>query len=179
MRTNRTNLFLRGKIKTLNSLKKIASRLKKQGKKIVFTNGCFDILHYGHAKYLEDAKRKGDILIVGVNSDQSVRRIKGNKRPILNEKDRISLIAALGSVDYTLLFNGDTPIKVIEALKPNILVKGADWGKGNIVGEDIVSKSGGKVVRMKLVKGRSTSNIIKKLMGSELFFNPYIMHDKK
>ena len=152
MRTNRTSPFLRGKIKNLNSLKKI-----------VFTNGCFDILHYGHAKYLEDAKRKGDILIVGVNNDQSVRRIKGNKRPIVNESDRISLIAALGSVDYAVLFNEDTPIKVIEALKPNILVKGADWEKGNIVGEDIVSKLSGKVVRIKLVKGRSTSNIIKKI----------------
>lgn len=163
MRTNRTSPFLRGKIKNLNSLKKIVSRIKKQGKKIVFTNGCFDILHYGHAKYLEDAKRKGDILIVGVNNDRSVRRIKGNKRPIVNESDRISLIAALESVDYAVLFNEDTPIKVIEALSPNILVKGADWEKGNIVGEDIVSKLGGKVVRIKLVKGRSTSNIIKKI----------------
>ena len=163
MRTNRTSPFLRDKIKNLNSLKKIVSRLKKQGRKLVFTNGCFDILHYGHAKYLEDAKRKGDILIVGVNSDQSVRRIKGNKRPIVNESDRISLIAALESVDYAVLFNQDTPIKVIETLKPNILVKGADWKKGNIIGENIVSKSGGKVVRIKLVAGRSTSSIIKKI----------------
>jgi len=164
MRTNRTNPFLRNKIKALNPLKKIVSRLKKQGEKIVFTNGCFDILHYGHAKYLEDAKRKGDILIVGVNSDQSVRRIKGNKRPIVNERDRISLIAALESVDYAVLFNEYTPIKVIESLKPNILVKGADWKKGNIAGEDIVSKLGGKVVRIKLVEGRSTSGMIKKIV---------------
>lgn len=165
MRTDRTGFFLKDKIQNLNSLRKIVSRLKKRGKRIVFTNGCFDILHYGHAKYLEDAKRKGDILIVGVNSDASVKRIKGNKRPIINERDRISLIAALESVDYALLFNEDTPLKVIESLKPDVLVKGADWEKGNIVGQDIVSRLGGKAIRIKFIKGRSTSHIIKKIAG--------------
>ncbi len=156
--------MLRQKIKSLKSLKKIVFGLKRKGKKIVFTNGCFDILHFGHAKYLEDAKSKGDILIVGVNSDSSVKRIKGKKRPVVNESDRISLVASLESVDYALLFNEDTPLKVIQALKPNTLVKGADWKQGCIVGEDIVSKYGGRVVRIKLVKGRSTTNLINRIV---------------
>jgi rfaE bifunctional protein nucleotidyltransferase chain/domain len=167
MRINRTGPFLKDKIKNPNSLRRIVSRLKKKGKKIIFTNGCFDILHYGHAKYLEEAKRKGDILIVGVNGDASVKRLKGKNRPIVNEKDRMSLIASLQSVDYAVLFNEDTPLKVIETLKPNVLVKGADWKKGNIAGEDIVNNLGGKTIRIKLINGHSTSNIINKI--AELF----------
>lgn len=155
--------MLKDKIKNLNTLKNIISRLKKNGRKIVFTNGCFDILHYGHAEYLERARRKGDILIVAVNSDASVRRIKGNKRPLINQNDRLKMIAALESVDYTLLFNQDTPIKVIKSLKPDILVKGADWKKGNIVGEDEVRRLGGRVARIKLAPGRSTTSLIKKI----------------
>lgn len=155
--------MLKDKIKSLNALKNIISRLKKRGRKIVFTNGCFDILHYGHAKYLEEAKRKGDILIVALNSDASVRKIKGNKRPLINQDDRLKMIAALESVDYALLFNQDTPIKVIKFLKPDILVKGADWEKGNIVGEDEVCRLGGRVVRIKLAPGRSTTSLIKKI----------------
>jgi rfaE bifunctional protein nucleotidyltransferase chain/domain len=163
MRTDRAGTFLKDKIKNLNALKEIVGRLKKKKKKIVFTNGCFDILHYGHAQYLEDAKQKGDILIVGINSDASVRRIKGNKRPILKEQDRIRLIAALESVDFALLFCEDTPLKVIQTLKPDILVKGSDWRKGSIVGEDLVSGLGGKVIRIKLVKGVSSTGIIKNI----------------
>ena len=155
--------MLKNKIKSLNALQKIVSQLKSKGKKIVFTNGCFDILHYGHAKYLEDCKKSADILIVGINSDASVRRIKGDKRPVVNEVDRISLIAALASVDYALLFKEDTPIKVIKSLKPDVLIKGADWKKGNIVGEDFILKAGGKVKRIKLIKGRSTTNLINKI----------------
>jgi len=155
--------MLSNKIKKLNTLKKIVAQLKRKGKKIVFTNGCFDILHYGHAKYLEDCKKNGDILIVGINNDASVRRIKGDKRPVVNEKDRISLIAALESVDYALLFGEDTPIKVIKSLEPDVLIKGADWKKGCIVGEDLVLGLGGKVKRIRLIKGRSTTKLINKI----------------
>ena len=151
------------KIKSLKELKTILAGLRAKGKKIVFTNGCFDILHYGHAKYLQDAKKKGDILVVAINSDASVKRIKESKRPIVGETDRLGVIAALESVDYAVLFKEDTPLKVIISLKPDILVKGADWKKNNIVGSDIVSGYGGKVVRIKLMPGRSTTNLIKKI----------------
>lgn len=151
------------KIKNIAELKKIALRLKSKGKKIVFTNGCFDLLHYGHVKYLGEAKRKGDILVVAVNSDASVKRIKGKKRPLVNQKDRIGVIAALESVDYAVLFNEDTPLKVIKSLRPDVLVKGADWNKDNIVGSDFVLKNGGKVAAVKLAKGRSTTGLIKKI----------------
>jgi D-beta-D-heptose 7-phosphate kinase/D-beta-D-heptose 1-phosphate adenosyltransferase len=155
--------MLNEKIKSLNALKNIILRLKKQGKKIVFTNGCFDLLHYGHVKYLEDAKNKGDILIVALNSDSSVRKIKGNKRPILSQNDRLGIIAGLESVDYVVLFNAETPLKTIEELKPDILVKGADWDRDNIVGSDSVKRSGGKVCTIKFMKGRSTTGLIKKI----------------
>lgn len=163
MRTDRAGRLLKEKIKHLNALKKIIFKLKKKGKKIVFTNGCFDLLHYGHIKYLEDAKRKGDILIVAINSDASVKKIKGNKRPIVNQQDRLSLIAALQSVDYVVLFNEETPLKVIKELRPDILVKGADWDKKQIVGTDFVLSYGGRVSTIRLTKGRSTTNLIKKI----------------
>lgn len=155
--------MLKEKIKSLRALKKIVLRLKNKGKKIVFTNGCFDLLHYGHVKYLEDAKRQGDILVVAVNSDASVRKIKGRKRPIVNEKDRLRLIAALESVDYVALFKEETPVGAIKLLKPDILVKGADWDKDNIAGKDCVLSLGGRVSTIKLVKGRSTTSLIRKI----------------
>jgi D-beta-D-heptose 7-phosphate kinase/D-beta-D-heptose 1-phosphate adenosyltransferase len=161
MRNRRADSFSGLKIKNLAELKKIVSGLKSRHKKIVFTNGCFDLLHYGHIKYLEDAKRKGDILVVGVNSDQSLRRIKGNKRPILSEKDRLGIIAALGSVDYVNLFNQDTPIEIIKALKPDVLIKGSDWNIKTIVGADFVLSYGGRVSTVKLIPGRSTTSLIK------------------
>ncbi len=151
------------KIKNITQLKKIIVRLKNQGKKIVFTNGCFDILHFGHAKYLKEAKRKGDILIVGVNSDSSVRKIKGNRRPIINEAYRAGLIAALESVDFVVIFKEETPFRVIKTLKPDILVKGADWAQRDIVGRDFILKGGGKVYTVKLVKGLSTTDLTRKL----------------
>ena len=163
MRAHRTGRLLKEKIKSLSALKRIIAAFKKSGKRIVFTNGCFDILHFGHAKYLEDAKRKGDILVVAVNCDSSVRRIKGAKRPVVSQDYRLGMLAALESVDYVFLFGEDTPLKVIKALKPDILVKGADWHKGSIVGSDFVKGLGGKVATVKLVKGLSTSNIIKKI----------------
>ncbi len=155
--------LLETKIKSLSELKKIIRSLKARHKKIVFTNGCFDLLHYGHATYLEAARRKGDILIVGINSDKSVKRIKGANRPVVNEKERLRLVAALESVDYVVLFQEDTPLKIIRLLNPDILVKGADWAKDAIVGGDFILKQGGKVMTIKLVKGYSTSNLIKKI----------------
>jgi len=154
----------RAKIKSLNQLQKITAALKNKGRKVVFTNGCFDLLHYGHTKYLQDAKTKGDVLVVALNSDASVRRIKGNNRPVVREKDRLNVIAALESVDYVVLFNQDTPLEVIKALKPDILVKGADWNKGNIVGADLVKKYGGSTRTVKFARGRSTTELIKKIV---------------
>ncbi len=162
MRTyRRSRHSLKDKVKPLSQLVKIIPKLKKQGKKIVFTNGCFDLLHYGHAKYLEEARNKGDILIVGVNSDASIRRIKGEKRPILDEKNRLYLVAALGSVDYVVLFKEDTPLDLIRKIRPDILIKGADWKKKGIVGADIIKSYGGRVTTVELVKGLSTTNLIK------------------
>ena len=151
------------KIKSLSCLEKIAESLRKRGKRVVFTNGCFDILHYGHAKYLEEAKSKGDVLIVGINSDSSIRRIKGPRRPVIKEHDRLRLISALESVDYAVLFSGDTPIRLIRSIKPDILIKGSDWDKAGIVGADFVSSYGGKVETVRLLNGRSTTNLIKKI----------------
>lgn len=154
---------LEKKIQGLKKLKKLIPYLKSRGKSVVFTNGCFDLLHYGHAKYLEDAGKKGDILIVGINSDASVKRIKGKKRPVLNERHRMRLVAALESVDYVVVFNEDTPLEVIKAVKPDVLVKGADWNKNNIVGRDIVASYGGRVSTVKFVKGCSTTGLIRKI----------------
>jgi len=155
--------MIHSKIKNIVQLKRITSRLKSQGKTIVFTNGCFDLLHYGHVKYLQDAKKKGDVLVVGINSDSSAKRIKGKKRPVVNEKDRLRLVAALESVDYVVLFKEDTPLKIIKFIKPDVLVKGADWNKNNIVGKDFVISYGGSVSAIRFVKGYSTSNLIKKI----------------
>ena len=154
------------KIKNLTQLKRIVSSLKAKGRRVVFTNGCFDLLHYGHVKYLQDAKKRGDILVVGVNSDASVRKIKGRKRPVIGQNDRLRIIAALESVDYVILFKEETPLKLIKALKPDILVKGADWNKKHIVGRDIVLSHGGRVCNIKFVKGRSSTSLIKKIAKS-------------
>ncbi len=118
-------------------------------------------MHYGHAKYLEEASNKGDILVVGVNSDASIRRIKGEKRPIVDEKNRLYLVAALGSVDFVVLFEEDTPLDIIKKIRPDILIKGADWKKKGIVGADFIKSYGGRVTTVELVKGLSTTNLIK------------------
>lgn len=151
------------KIKKIASLKRIAASLKKKGRRIVFTNGCFDILHYGHVVYLEKAKRKGDCLIVGINSDLSVKKIKGESRPVVNEFDRARVLAGLQSVDFVAIFNEETPIKLIQALRPDVLIKGRDWKNKGIIGSDFVKSYGGKVLTIKLAKGRSTTNLIKKI----------------
>ncbi|MFA5275777.1 MAG: D-glycero-beta-D-manno-heptose 1-phosphate adenylyltransferase [Candidatus Omnitrophota bacterium] len=151
------------KIKKLRRLKKITKALRRKGKKIVFTNGCFDILHFGHVMYLEKAKAKGDYLVVAINSDSSVRSIKGLKRPVVNEFDRARVLAGLQSVDFVVVFDEKTPLTVIRALEPDVLVKGSDWKGKGIVGADFVKSYGGKVKTVKLAKGRSTTNLIKKI----------------
>jgi D-beta-D-heptose 7-phosphate kinase/D-beta-D-heptose 1-phosphate adenosyltransferase len=157
---------IRQKIKSSNALAVILKRNRAKSKRVVFTNGCFDILHIGHAKYLESAKKLGDILVVGVNSDTSVRVIKGPGRPINSQDERLGLIAALESVDYVTLFSQKTPEGLIRKLRPDILVKGADWNTKEIAGGDFVKSSGGRVVRIPLVKGHSTTALIKHITAS-------------
>lgn len=154
---------LQSKIKNITPLKKIIAKLKAKGKRIVFTNGCFDLLHYGHVKYLADAKKMGDILIVAINSDASVKRIKGSSRPLVKESDRLKIIAALESVDYVVKFGEDTPFNTIKTIKPDILIKGADWKKKDIVGAKFISSCGGRVKTIKFIPRRSTTNLIKKI----------------
>jgi D-beta-D-heptose 7-phosphate kinase/D-beta-D-heptose 1-phosphate adenosyltransferase len=138
---------------------------KSAGKKIAFTNGCFDILHAGHVSYLRAARRKGDLLVVGLNSDASIKRIKGPTRPVNNEADRVMVLSELQSVDYVIVFDDDTPTELIRAIKPDVLVKGADYAKDQVVGWEIVESYGGRVELVDLVKGRSTTNIIRKISG--------------
>lgn len=142
---------------------KIVTEQKKNGKKIVFTNGCFDILHVGHLRYMNEAKMQGDILIVGVNSDESVRRLKGASRPINSEKDRAELLSGLKAVDFTVIFDEDTPVEIIEELKPSIHVKGGDYKKEDLPETIIVEKHGGEVRILKFIEGKSTTNIVNKI----------------
>ena len=151
------------KIKDVKNLARTLSALKSRGKRIVFTNGCFDILHVGHVDYLSKAKRLGDILVIGLNSDSSVKKIKGKGRPINRESDRAKVLAALGCVDYVTLFAESTPENIIMKLRPNVLVKGGDWKVKDIVGGDFVRKNGGKVKNIPFVKGYSTTAVIEKL----------------
>jgi D-beta-D-heptose 7-phosphate kinase / D-beta-D-heptose 1-phosphate adenosyltransferase len=164
MRNDRARTLPGTKITSLSGLKRKIKRLKQKGKRIVFTNGCFDILHYGHTKYLQDAKAKGDYLVVAVNSDSSIKKIKAKNRPVIGQSDRLKVVAALGCVDFAVLFNENNPLKVIKALKPDILIKGSDWTRDRIVGADFVESYGGKVQTINLVKGRSTSVIIEKIV---------------
>jgi D-glycero-beta-D-manno-heptose 1-phosphate adenylyltransferase len=150
------------KVKSLDELKAITAAARTNGEIIVFTNGCFDLIHRGHVHLLREAKALGDLLIVAINSDKSVKTIKGPTRPILPEIDRVELIAAMEMVDYVLLFEESDPYKVIAALRPQVLVKGADWTAEEIVGSDIVRRDGGKVVVIPYLKGFSTTEIINK-----------------
>ena len=151
-------------IKDWNELKRIRQELKLQGKKVVFTNGCFDIIHAGHVDYLNKAKACGDVLIVAVNGDESVRRIKGEKRPVIKEAERLFVVDNLEAVDYVTLFNQDTPAEIIEFLIPDVLVKGADWKPEEIVGADVVLSNGGSVERIEFVTEQSTSKIIDEIL---------------
>lgn len=151
------------KIESSERLKDILARLQSKGKRIVFTNGCFDILHIGHIDYLSRARKMGDILVVGLNSDSSVKRIKGKGRPVNKELDRAKILASLYFVDYVVIFNESTPKELIKKLRPDVLVKGGDWKIKDIVGSDIVRSYGGKVKRISFVKGYSTTSVIEKL----------------
>jgi rfaE bifunctional protein nucleotidyltransferase chain/domain len=151
---------MKQKIKERKTLLRIIKNLKTKGKRIVFTNGCFDLLHIGHIRYLEEAKALGDVLVVGVNSDSSVRKLKGPQRPILPEEERTEILSGLGCVDYITLFDEIDPLKLITSLQPNVLVKGGDWTKEQTVGREVVERSGGEVVILPFVQGASTSNLI-------------------
>ncbi len=145
-------------------LKDICAEIKKNNQKIVFTNGCFDIIHRGHVEYLKEAKKLGDFLVVAVNSDDSVKRLdKGSGRPVMNEEDRAAMIGALKPVNAAFIFDEDTPMEVIKQLNPDVLVKGADYKVEEIVGHEHVLSEGGKVVPIPLVQGRSTSELIGKI----------------
>ncbi|MEX1277091.1 MAG: D-glycero-beta-D-manno-heptose 1-phosphate adenylyltransferase, partial [Bacteroidota bacterium] len=152
-----------GEVLSREALAAVCKRLKQQGKKVVFTNGCFDILHRGHVDYLTRAKALGDVLVVGVNADDSVRRLKGPDRPVVDQDDRAAVLAALAAVDYVSLFEEDTPFDLIRAIVPDVLVKGADWSVDAIVGKDVVEAAGGTVQSLEFLPNRSTSSIIQKI----------------
>ena len=155
---------MKEKIKKREELLGIIKDLKAKGKRIVFTNGCFDLLHVGHIRYLEKAKTLGDILIVGVNSDASVQKLKGPKRPILPVEERTEILSGLGGVDYVTTFDELDPLALITSLQPNVLVKGGDWTKEQTIGKEVVERSGGEVVIIPFVKGASTSNLIETIL---------------
>ncbi|MBN2568030.1 MAG: D-glycero-beta-D-manno-heptose 1-phosphate adenylyltransferase [Deltaproteobacteria bacterium] len=145
-------------------LKEELDRLKRKGSRIVFTNGCFDILHAGHVQYLNEARRFGDLLVVGLNSDRSVRLIKGDARPVVAQNDRAYILVSLKAVDYVTIFDEDTPLDLIEYLEPHVIVKGGDWKEDMVVGGESVVKRGGIVKIIPLMEGRSTTNLIEKLL---------------
>ena len=151
------------KILTWKELKREADRLRGEGKKIAFTNGCFDILHVGHVRYLQEARRTVDILILGLNSDASVRAIKGDRRPLVPQQERAEVVAALAAVDYVTVFDETTPLKLIEHLRPDCIVKGGDWQEETVVGRDVVRSWGGKVIIVPLTEGASTTGIVEKI----------------
>jgi D-beta-D-heptose 7-phosphate kinase/D-beta-D-heptose 1-phosphate adenosyltransferase len=155
-----------GKQRTLEALCAELSRHRAAGRKIVFTNGCFDLIHLGHVKYFQYAKAQGDLLVVGVNTDASVRRLKGTKRPIIGEIDRVGVLEELESIDYLIKFDDDTPLRLIEAIRPEVLVKGADYKKEEVVGWDFVESIGGRVALAPLIDGKSTSAVIQRIIES-------------
>ena len=151
------------KLKTWTEIEKIVKDLKASGKKIVFTNGCFDIIHAGHVEYLQEAAELGDVLIIGLNSDESVKRLKGRNRPINSQIDRAKVLSGLATVSYIVIFEEDTPYMLIDHIKPDVLVKGGDWQPDEIVGADIVQANGGSVRSLSYKEGNSTSSIIEKM----------------
>ncbi len=151
----------------LNDFLNIRKKLKDEGKKLVFTNGCFDIIHKGHITYLKQAKELGDFLVIGLNSDKSVKKLKGKSRPVNKEEDREYVLENLKPVDAVVIFEEDTPYNLIDSIKPDILVKGGDWSADKIVGSDIVIANGGKVLSLGYVDNYSTTSIIDKLKSGE------------
>jgi D-beta-D-heptose 7-phosphate kinase/D-beta-D-heptose 1-phosphate adenosyltransferase len=155
-----------GRVVSREELVEAAEKARADGLAVVFTNGCFDIIHRGHTEYLEQAKALGDVLVVGVNTDRSVRALKGNSRPVVPEDDRAHVLAALASVDLVCLFDEDTPLELIEAVAPDVLVKGAGYERDTIVGADFVEGRGGRVVAVEELEGRSTRGIIARILDS-------------
>jgi rfaE bifunctional protein nucleotidyltransferase chain/domain len=155
-----------GSVSTRSELAQKVSELKAEGKKIVTTNGCFDLLHVGHVRFLKAAKALGDVLIVGLNTDRSVRKLKGEKRPIQNENDRAEILSSLGCVDYVCLFDEDTPVEFIKVLKPNFHAKGADYKPSDLAETPIVEAGGGRLMIIDLVPGKSTTGIVGKMTVS-------------
>jgi D-beta-D-heptose 7-phosphate kinase/D-beta-D-heptose 1-phosphate adenosyltransferase len=151
------------KILERNALSNELEELRKKGKKIAFTNGCFDILHVGHVRYLREAKKTADVLVLALNSDSSVRSIKGEKRPLMNENERAEMLAALEFVDFVTIFEELTPLELINCLKPDILIKGGDWPEEKVVGREEVKKWGGRVAIIPEIEGKSTTNIVEKI----------------
>jgi D-beta-D-heptose 7-phosphate kinase/D-beta-D-heptose 1-phosphate adenosyltransferase len=154
------------KIKGRDSLQTILQELQHQGRQVVFTNGCFDLLHVGHIKYLQAARQLGDLLVLGLNSDASIRRLKGEKRPLIDQTERCHILAALSCVDFVTVFDEDTPLELIRSLRPDILVKGGDYRMEEVVGRETVESYGGRVELISFVDGKSTTNIINKILQS-------------
>jgi D-beta-D-heptose 7-phosphate kinase/D-beta-D-heptose 1-phosphate adenosyltransferase len=152
------------KIKTVEELAALLRELRRRGRTVVFTNGCFDLLHVGHVRYLAAAAAEGDLLVVGLNSDRSVRAIKGERRPIVPQGERAEILAGLASVDFVTVFEEADPLRVIQALQPDVLAKGGDWAESEIIGADVVKHSGGRVVRIPVVEGAGTSALITRIL---------------
>jgi rfaE bifunctional protein nucleotidyltransferase chain/domain len=153
-----------GRVLTTDALREERARLRAAGRALVFTNGVFDLLHRGHCAYLADARALGDALVVGLNTDASVRRLKGDRRPIVPEADRAAVLAALGCVDYVTLFDEDTPQRLIAAILPDVLVKGGDYTPDTIVGREDVERAGGRVLTIPLIEGKSSTNIVQTII---------------
>ncbi|HEX7416351.1 MAG TPA: D-glycero-beta-D-manno-heptose 1-phosphate adenylyltransferase [Smithellaceae bacterium] len=151
------------KILERNVLKNKLEELRREGKKIAFTNGCFDILHVGHIRYLREAKKTADVLVLALNSDSSVRAIKGEKRPLMSEEERAEILAALEFIDFVTIFQELTPLELINYLKPDILIKGGDWPEEKVIGREEIKKWGGRVAIIPEVEGKSTTNIVEKI----------------
>ncbi len=155
-----------GLVVSQEELLAVRARLKRENKRVVFTNGCFDILHRGHVEYLDRARALGDVLVVGINTDASTRRLKGTGRPINPQEDRAVVLAALRSVEYVTLFDEDTPYELIKKIVPDILVKGADWSVDDVVGKDVVLAAGGSVQTIEFLPNRSTTRIIERIQAA-------------
>lgn len=154
-----------GQILSLDELRQVREELRRAGRRVVFTNGCFDLLHPGHVRYLQQARAIGDALIVALNSDRAVRALKGSSRPILNEDERAEVMAALGCVDYVIIFDDVSPRETIAALLPDVLVKGGDWSVDQIIGREEVEAAGGEVLNLPFVEGVSTTDVISRILG--------------
>ncbi len=153
-----------GKVLQRDALRTAVADLRRAGKKIAFTNGCFDILHVGHVRYLQEARRQGDVLILGLNSDASVRAVKGPARPVVPEGERAEVLAGLACVDYIVLFDEETPASLVAEIQPDVLVKGADWADKTVVGRETVEARGGRVVLIPYVEGASTTHLVEKIL---------------